>query len=365
MQKIYLTTAVIIMLFFCGIMLLDRYSLNHSYSKISNVINKKDLELEKQKQEHETALRELNTKLQIRQQQFRIIMPYHSLEQKITGLNTPGSEQTAPVPVKNNDAPLTQYNNEPDLLAFAKELAGQIDKETVNAENIIKVFREIPDFKFGKTVFYNTSPLSPQLINVRAALLEALCREFGYNCETFLCWNMNTLEHFFKTTVFSSGALLDRATLVHGSGKENPQHRIITQKKPVSVLFPFHPIELNDRDQCVLMPDIHPIPVGGLYLHRIDVSRHPESKAKEWILEYRFKVSGNKLKNTPFLKDRQTHPQTMLSAVSLIPDSELLSSVSEGMQSFRIPFVDGKSSVLIVGDLPVLPAGITAYSIVE
>ena len=50
MQKIYFIAALLVMILFCGIMLVDRHILNHSYSKISDVINMKETELQLQQQ---------------------------------------------------------------------------------------------------------------------------------------------------------------------------------------------------------------------------------------------------------------------------------------------------------------------------
>ena len=367
MQKIYFIAALLVMILFCGIMLVDRHILNHSYSKISDVINMKETELQLQQQRHNAEIEALNNKLQIRQEQFHIIMPYRSLESKTQEAGQADSQQPAPTAQDYNHEPLTQYDGEPELLALAKELAAQIDENSISSENIIKVFREMPESRLGKTIFYNTVPFSKQLINIRAALLEALCAHFGYKCEIVFCWDMNTMEHFFQATVSSSRDLLDRSTYSSSSNsRRGTQQHVITQKIPVSVLLPFQPIELNERDECILMSDIHQVPVGGLYLHRIDVVRHPESRAKEWILEYRFKLkTTDEEKKRAFFQTRLLQCQTQLSAISLIPGDPLNSCISEGVQSFRIPFINGKSSVLIVGDLPVLPAGITAYSVVE
>ncbi len=367
MQKIYFIAALLVMILFCGIMLVDRHILNHSYNKISDVINTKETELQLQQQRHNAEIEALNNKLQIRQEQFHIIMPYRSLESKTQEAGQADSQQTAPTAKEYNHEPLTQYDGEPELLALAKELAAQIDENSISSENIIKVFREMPESRLGKTIFYNTAPLSKQLINIRAALLEALCAHFGYKCETVFCWDMNTMEHFFQATVSSSRDLLDRTTYSSSSNsRRGTQQHVITQKVPVSVLLPFQPIELNERDECMLMSDIHQVPVGGLYLHRIDVVRHPESRAKEWILEYRFKLkTTDEEKKRAFFQTRLLQCQTQLSAISLIPGDPLESCISDGVQSFRIPFINGKSSILIVGDLPVLPTGITAYSVVE
>ena len=371
MQKIYFIVTVIVVMLFCSFMLVERHLLNHSYSKISDVIEEKDQVLQQLQQQHAAEINHLNYKLHLHQQQFHVVMPYRSLETPVQNpAGNENKENAVPLPVLTQHDPgnLTQFHGEKELREEARKLA-DLAKEQVNAENIIKIFRENLDPQFKRDLFIRTPEQSQQLINIQAALLDALCAELGYRAETVLYWDMNTMEHFFKTTVSSSKDLLDRATLIHGAAvrKDLKNSMVVSQKKPVSIVLPFHPIELSDHDRCVLMSAIHPVPVGGLYLHRIDVNRHPGSRAKEWILEYRFKIPEKEKEEekATFLPDRRPILQTMLSAVSLIPGAPLLSSVSEGTQSFRIPFVDGKSSVLIVGDLPVLPVGITAYSIVE
>lgn len=363
MQKIYFFLTLLVMLIFCGTLLVDRYILNQNYSRINDVIEKKEESLQKQQQQYKADIQKLNSKLQTQQQQFHIVMPYHSLEDAMDVPGTKAVMGNDPVLTGHNTGNLIQYGGEKELQQLARALADRV-KKPVNAVNIVKAFQENPDPRIRNDIFYSMPGRPQQLVNIQAALLEALCIQLGYKFETVLCWDMNTMEHFFQTRLSSPDDPLDRATFSSKSaGKtEDQQNVIILQEKPISVLLPFHPIELNDRDQCVLMSNLHTIPVGGLYLHRIDVNRHPESKAKEWILEYRF---NDPAENPSFLPAYAPQYQTKLSGISMIPGGTPVSCLSEGMQTFRIPFVDGKSSVLIVGDLPVLPAGITAYSIVE
>lgn len=363
MQKIYFFITLTVMLIFCGTLLVDRCILNQNYSRINDVIEKKEESLQKQQQQYEADIQKLNSKLRTHQQQFHIVMPYHTLEKAKDVPGTKAVPENDLVLTGHNTGNLIQYGGEKELQQLARALADRV-KKPVNAANIVNAFRENPDPRIRKDIFYSMPDRPQQLVNIQAALLEALCVQFGYKFETVFCWDMNSREHFFQTRLSSPNDPLDRATFNSGSAvrSEAPQNVIILQEKPISVLLPFHPIDLNDRDQCVLMSDLHTIPVGGLYLHRIDVNRHPESKAKEWILEYRF---HNPAENPSFLPEYAPQYQTKLSGISMIPGVTPVSCISEGVQTFRIPFINGKSSILIVGDLPVLPAGITAYSVVE
>lgn len=364
MQKIYFIATLIAITLFCGYLLLDRHHLNHSSSKFSDMLEKKDNALQQQRLQHENIVKDLNSKIQLHQNQFHFVMPFSMLEKE-----TDLPEENVPakmIKTEYHSDELLQYYGEQELVPLARTLAEEIKKERVSARNIIKTFCGALDSRLGKTIFYKTKNHTQQLVDIRAALLEAICVQLGYESKTALCWDMNTMEYYFKTTVKSPSVTLDLETLCYGTDvkQENSQHLIVTQDKPVSVLIPFRPISLNNNDKCMLLSDIHTIPVGGLYLHRIDVIRHPSSNATEWELEYEFQTDEQKTDEQPLLPNRILQNQTMLNAIGLTPGSPALKAcVSKGIQTFRIPFIRGRSSVLIVGNTPVMPIRITARSV--
>lgn len=363
MGKIFYAISGVMLILFCGILLIDRQSLNHAYSRIGAVIEEKDQHLKETELRHKAEQENLLEKLHQQQRIFHIVTAHRSLHQSsqtATGEKSLYPELEELVPEK-----FTQYNGEKELLESAKKLSELVEKP-VRAENIVKAFKNHAKTILPQSEFF-TDPRDPQrVINGEAALFEALCSALGYQCTTTLCWDMENMKHFFRTELAAMQNKQDRAVLVAGDLTDSATSPI-TQDEAVSVLLPFLPFRLDKNDHYEIMADFHKIPVGGLYLHRIDVMRNPESTATEWCLEYSFDpvtaTVTDGLENEWSLSARKPAAQTMLRALSLVPGAKIISSSSKGLQTFRIPFVNGRSSILILGDTPVLPRRITARSV--
>lgn len=363
MSKIFYAISGVMLILFCGILLIDRQNLNHAYSRIGEVLEEKDQQLQEAELRHNAEQANVLEKLHQQQRIFHIVTTHRSLHQP----RHPAIEQRSLYPELENLLPekFTQYNGEPELQEAAQKLAELVEKP-VNAENIVKAFNNHAKTILPQSEFF-TDPRDPQrMINGEAALFEALCSILGYQCSTTLCWDMENMKHFFRTHLAAIQNEQDRAVLVAGDLTDSDTS-VISQDEAVSILLPFLPFRLDKNDHYEIMADFHKIPVGGLYLHRIDVMRNPESTAAEWCLEYSFDPMPTPVPEKPAktqsLSDRKPAGQTMLRALSLIPGAKIISTSSKGLQTFRIPFVDGRSSILILGDTPVLPRRITARSV--
>lgn len=363
MSKIFYAISGVMLVLFCGILLIDRQNLNHAYSRIGEVIEEKDQQLQEAELRHKAEQENLQEKLHQQQRIFHIVTAHRALHQP----SLPATKKSAIYPELEDLLPekFTQYNGEPELLEPAQKLAELVEKP-VSAENIAKAFKNHAKTIRPQSEFF-MDPRDPQrIINGDAALFEALCSVLGYQCVTTLCWDMENMKHFFRTDLKSIQNEQDRAVLL-AADLPDTAAAVISQDEAVSVLLPFLPFRLDKNDHYEIMADFHKIPVGGLYLHRIDVMRNPESTASEWCLEYSFDPTPapvpEKAAETQSLSNRKPAGQTMLRALSLIPGAKIISTSSKGLQTFRIPFVNGRSSVLILGDTPVLPRRITARSV--
>ena len=366
MSKIFYIISGVMLVLFCGILLIDRQSLNHAYSKIGAVIEEKDQHLQKMEIQHKIEQEKLREKLQQQQRIFHIVTAHRSLQQS----NHPEDGKNALYPELENLGPqkFTQFNGEKELQEMAQKLAELVEKP-VHAGNVIKAFNTHAKALLPRQKFL-TDPQNPQrMINLEAALFEALCDVLGYQYETVLCWNMATMKHFFRTGFTSPKNKTDHGIFHSGDQPEGQSsaNTIIRQDEAISVLLPFQPFKLDKNDHYEIMTDFHKIPVGGLYLHRIDVLQNPESTATEWCLEYSFEPAAEPAQpgigKNEFPSSRKPAVQTTLRALSLIPGAKIISSSSKGLQTFRIPFINGRSSLLILGDTPVLPRRITARSV--
>lgn len=374
MGKIYFVVSGILLALFCVIMVVDRHLLNHHYSSFRDTIEKKDQELLAVQQQHRQIQSNLNKKLEAQQRTFHVVTAHRSLQT---------DDSTEPQPNAYPELKITdlgsyaQYNNETEFQDLVKELADSVEKP-VNAKNIVKAFRSLDSAKLPRNQLISDTKNSQRVINLQAALFEAFCRKMGYNCSFELHWDMLGMKHFCKATLVSTQSDLDRATCYFGDIDNEPanNNRIVRQSEAVTILLPFLRFNLADDDYYEIMSDFHSFPIGGLYLHRIDVERHPESTTEEWCLEYRFSTDDKKKKGTETANKetdkisglaltRALENQTHLRALSLLNGAKIISTSSEGMQSFRISFVDGRSSILIMGDTPVLPIKITARPITE
>lgn len=366
MNKIFLGISGTIIILFCGILLLDRHKLNHAYSKIGDVIEEKDLLLQQAQQKHQAENNRLLEMLNRQKQTFHIVTAH----KQSLPIKTEADKTDYPKFVPVQLGTFAQFQNEAEFLEPGKRLASQVEKP-VSAKKIVKAFQALQnkDVLFPEALFLSDPHNSQRVIHRQGILLEALCKELGYKAATTLCWDMSDMKHFCVTEITSPSSPTDRAEVYYGDLTAEPasDEGIVYQRKAVTLLLPFHRFELNEKDSyAVMSSDIHRIPVGGLYLHRLDVERHRDNTEPDWLLEYNFSVepeNSNKQVSDASKEDRKLASQTRLYAISLLNGKPIVSISSKGTQTFRIPFVAGRSSILILGDTPVLPLKITARSL--
>lgn len=356
MSKIFFWISGIILILFCGLLLVDRYRLNHSYSKIGNIIEKKE-------QEHDLERQKLRSLLTRQQKSFHVVTEHIHMQSDLP------EDKKAAYPKVNHIEPGTfcQFQAEEAVQIEAKKLASNVTTP-ISADGIASVFPEVFQDQPRRKGMYLSDPGNPQrLVSWKAMLLEAVCKELGYRAVTTFYWDMDQLKSYIRTTISSPEDPSDRAEIVFDEALPETSFpaQLVSHNQAVTVLLPFPRFELKNNDHYEIMSDIHQIPIGGLYLHRIDVKRHPDNNAACWDLEYCFEIPDpDKVKpEHSWEQGRTPATQTKLYAISLLNSAPIHSISARGMHTFRIPFVNGKSSILIMGDTPVLPVRVTARSL--
>lgn len=212
-------------------------------------------------------------------------------------------------------------------------------------------------------------------------ILEEMCMALGMKADTKLCWDMHNQERICISTV--AVAEPDPAK------KENEKNKSAVPGKKIripavsfsyrrrnadlsglycqdgihTVVLGFNPITLSGNSDKELTRPYFQIPLGGHYTHLIEVRRSEDSNDQYWYLEY--EVPHLSEKNQP-AQDKNKNPEQQdissfhINAISLIPGSPVISISSGNIQTFRVPFVNGTSRLLISADHIVFPKSLIA-----
>ncbi len=371
MKQIYLMTAAGMLMLVCIILAVDRCRLNREFYNIGIRISEKTEQIQKNEKEYQELAAEKDQEIANLKSRFRFvtevnILPENPLKkQDRKPESEPDKEQkTAAVPLP----PFAQVTANEDDLRLIRSLVRQVPSP-VTPENVKKIFQ---------TQYLNNSQYSGKLYLTRtgvidrdAAILEGICRELQLNARTVIYWDMDRMRHVCRTVIESPLPDDPPATVLYRTQFPLPPGKAAVQSDAVSAILPMEPAALPDNTARELLLKIHTLPVGGLYLHKIDVYQPAGNSAKEWLLEYKFR-SGQELAEYAMPEpeaDPAANPQksikpadapVILQAVSLLPGPAVTTVWSKDRQTFRIPFSNGKSSVLIFADQVTLPESITA-----
>ncbi len=383
MKQIYLMITAGILLLVCIILSIDRFRLNTEFYSIGIRINEKTEEIRRNELDFSKKLEEKNREITLLDSRFQFVTELKKLPEN--PMKKPGNEiekdkqknRKLAEPLKQPLLPFAQYTLNKDDLKLVKSLVGQVPSP-VTPENVKKTYQNnylnMPQ-QTGRVYLTRTG-----IIDRDAAILEEVCRALQLKAGTVLHWDMERMQHFSITTI-SSPLPDDPPAVVYCQGRMDiAAGRTVIQSAPVSTILPLGEVSLPDGAERELLLKIHQLPVGGLYLHKIEVYQPAGSSAKEWLLEYKFpdeeKMKERRMPDLhiaqeldPFAGQNPAEtaaavlpaerPMT-LQAVSLLPGKAVTSVWTKDRQTFRIPFCNGKSSVLILGNRTFLPETVSA-----
>ncbi len=372
MKQIYLMITAGVLMLVCIILSIDRFRLNTEFYNIGIRINEKTEEIRQNELDFRKKLEEKKQKIAQLNSRFQFVtelkkLPENPMKKPEEEMGKDGKKKSAeqkkqPLP------PFAQYTLNKDDLKLVSSLVGQVPSP-VTPENVKKTYQNnyqnMPQ-QTGRIYLTRTG-----IIDRDAAILEEVCRALHLKADTVFRWDMDRMQRFSVTTI-SSPLPDDLPAVVYcQGGSATAAGRIVMQSAPVSTILPLGEVSLPDGAERELLLKIHELPVGGLYLHKIEVHQPAGSSAKEWLLEYKFPAE-EKMKELR-MPDLPADPESdeaalelpaerpmMLQAVSLLPGKAVTSVWTKDRQTFRIPFYNGKSSVLILGDRTFLPETVTA-----
>ena len=367
MNRIYLIIALAVLTLFCAVLLFDQYRLNTAFSNAGRKMEEKQQIFQQTELEYKQQLENLKKQLKDRERSFRFVTDQRILIQPET-VEPEIKNPFQPVPVappvlkiRNNDA--AQFQNEPELAAAAERIAALIP-EPVTAEGIEMAFRKYLEDEKITDLFLNDPTNHRRLIRLDAAILEALCKQLKFTVRTELFWDMNSLKNSARITFHPENDPAQKKSLILPAGAR--LRGAVPQTKATTTLLAFPEFVLDQDQPYHLLLNIHQIPVGGLYIHRIDMRCAKGNPDTEWMLEYKFRSEDNEEKMIGNLlpADRKIAKRIPLQAISLLNGQPVASALSKNRQTFRVPCsFDGRSSLLIIGDMPVIPETITAFPI--
>lgn len=204
-------------------------------------------------------------------------------------------------------------------------------------------------------------------------ILEEMCSHLDMEVSTKLCWDMQKQERICVSTIAVKAKKQDNektvrknnlpvpppVTFSYRNGNVDPAG-YYCQDGIHTVVLGFKPITLNDADRELRRPHSQ-IPVGGHYTHLIEVHRAKNSDAPYWYLEYEVPQLAEKSEQKSKTQDPEKDAADLhMNAISLLPGNPVVSISSGSIQTFRVPFVNGVSKLLISANKVVFPKSMIA-----
>lgn len=286
---------------------------------------------------------------------------------------------------KNQTQILDDENVDPDsqiIFAVSEKdkntainLAQQVKEMTPAA--VRDVFLAYLDSVSGKTSELYPDEALHLLKDQDTVILEEMCKHLNMEVNTKLCWDMQLQEQ--KRVCISTismkkddtktvekddtaaAAVPEPVTFSYRDRNIANSAEFYCQDGIHTVVLGFDPIKLSDKDDVKLTYRDSKIPVGGHYTHLIEVHRAANSDAQYWYLEY--EVPQPAEKNKKQSKDNNTEKGSAdfhMNAISLLPGNPVISKASGSIHTFRVPFVNGVSKLLISANQVVFPKSLIA-----
>lgn len=366
MKSIYLGIITAALAIFCVILLVDRFRINMLCNQVDDKLAEKQQQLNETHQTYQLKISRLEEQIRQLEEQFCFVTEYRTLIQPVSSDSgdaaQDGEISGLPHFQRSHDGTFSQLCSDPGILKIAKELSKKVS-QPVTADGIRTVFLDFLATDEFDSAYVQDPKNHRRLINLDAAILETLCQLLDFKCQTSFCWDMKQMHAFCISTIWSAAE--KPLTIQYRKDEKVPvsddDSEITIQKFAVTTLLRFPAFRRAENETHELMLNFHKIPVGGLYIHRFRAERQKGSDEKEWLLEYRFRqMPPESERNTPPHLQWKTPRATKLQAVSLLNGKPIISALSSGGQTFRVPFINGKSDLLVFGDVPIIPEKITA-----
>jgi len=356
MKTVYLTITICILAVICAIFALDRVRINAKFNAIGDridektaLIEKNDLEYRKNLELMQAEIDKLNARFSFVTELRVPVLPVFPGKEET---NLKKTEKKTPAKIKPLP-PFAQILVQDNVVSStARSLRKEIRKplpenvRTVFLAYLMKADRPI----IGTLV---AEPVSGRVIDRDAAILETICRELGLQAQTELRWDMNNLVRSCVTKIASPDPAVPSATVVYGSTAFHNEAPAV-QNAPYSTVLAFPSFYAPATGEHQIFMKLHEIPAGGLYVHKFNVVRPGTSRASHWYLEYRLSPAPQ-----PQEEGKQPQPYS-LQAFSLISGPVIVAAVSGDRLTFKVPFVNGKSSLIVFGDRVFFPESATA-----
>lgn len=359
MKHIYLGITAGVLALACVIFAIDRFRLNREFYAIGTKIVEKTALISENEKRYQEKLQEKQQEIDRLNSRFlfvtdvRDLPPIPADEEK--NEKTEKTKKTG-IEIVPQQLPFAQITDLQEDIKTIQSLVRQVETP-VHPENVRRAFLAFLHQRNNRMLPEKQLMLSPcrrRVIDRDAAILEGVCRKLNLSASTTLCWDMEKMERISVTVIKSPIPGDPPATVVCRNGAPAAVPAKVTcQSAPLTVVLPFEPVTLPDNTERELLLQIHEMPVGGLYIQKIDVLRPAGSKAKEWLLEYKIE------KETKTVQDKELAP-LKLEAFSLLPGTSLTAVRSDDRQTFLVPFVNGKSSLIVFGNHTVIPESVTA-----
>ncbi len=357
MKEVYLKTAIAVFAIVATVLVLERVRFNFKYSDLITKLNEGQ-------RVHEESEKQFTKTLALKQAQIERLNKHFAFvsEQPVirqTPADIPGTAEkeaekksSAAVPSQTQEValpPFAQFSKNPDILSQAQKIADKIvDKSPAGVASAFQIWQR-SEGKRPATLIVD----GIRVIDSDAALLEEVSRLCGLTPTTEIIWDLRHFTRTCVTTIASPDSQMKTEIVTYPNPLQmtNP---LISQKKFQTVVFPFEPVMLAENENKKLLLKEYSFPVGGLYVYRLDIQRAHDCNAQYWNLELQFP-------DPPESTDGLAPVPYKLQVLSLQPNTSVVSHVSGNNQTFRIEFINGRSSILVAGDQVVFPENISAY----
>ncbi len=363
-NNLYLVLAAAVLALACLTLSIDRVRLHQRYNSVGAVIDEKNIALQEKQAKHESEQQKLLQRIYDLEHIFHFVTEQRN-PQELTAASLSATADSVRES-KLQTAPEKSSILLPEDAATADRLALQVQQPATPA-NAAKVFKEYLSGKERKGSKLYLDPETGCAYDRDAEILRKICEKLNLQTEITLLWNSSwfNLERRCQAVISQpppkSTEVEDESENAPALPESHPvtitwNHHEVTgdnipetevrQTSEITTIFSFDPFQLSDKP---LLMAIHEIPVGGLYAQIFTVERSSGSTAEDWILEYELPTGSSTA-------------EINLQAVPLLSGRSIASATSGNLTAFRIPFVNGKSSVLIVGDRIVIPDRVSAFT---
>lgn len=355
MKTTYLTITACVLGAACVILALDRVRMTRDFGSIGEKINDKSDLIVRMRKKYDARLELLQREIARLDDSFRFVT---ELREPLAPL-FPYAEKTGDgrkaqdgSPADRLLPPFVQISDNPDVVNAAKSLQNGI--KIPYPENVRTAFLAYllkADRPVQGTLFPDAGLV--RVIDRDAAILETLCRNLGLSASTEIRWDMNNLTRSCETRIVSPDPAVPAASVRYGAVPFSRELAAV-QSAPVSIVLAFPHFDVPETGEHQVFLKLHEIPVGGLYIHKFDIRRPNTVKNEFCYLEY-------KLPPPPEGKNGEAPAEPyLLQAFSLSSGPAVVSAVSGRRQTFRIPFANGRCSVIVFGRRVFLPESVTA-----